>query len=255
MRTDAEGGPGPRASEVGWLPQVHVIAACGGDQFAAGALWVAQSLARAPSPASLSLLDGNIAPTTVGRRADGLEAAIIVLAAPDVGSKERRSYVDRACRIAAATRHPVLCVPEAPSWPPRRCVAAMDFSRAAIGAAMIALDFLSNPGHAAYVFVNALVAPESGPDEASTPRHIRLLFDALPTPARQRPAVTVTQHCLSGPRVPQLVDFAATWGAEILSLGRHGHPPSTRKTDAPMGPTVRGLLELAPCSLVLSGAS
>jgi nucleotide-binding universal stress UspA family protein len=231
-----------------------VIAACGGDPFAAGALWVAQLLAGRSSPTTLSLLDGSVAPTTVGRRADGLEAAIVVLAAPDVGSPERWSHADRACRIVAATRHPVLFVPQTPSWPPRRCVAAMDFSEAAIGAAIAALSFLSSPGQAAHVFVNALAAPEARPDEESMPRHIRLLFDALPTSTRQRPAVAVTQHCLNGPRVPRLVDFATTWGAELLSLGRHGHPPSTGKTDASIGPTVRGLLELTPCSLVVSGA-
>jgi nucleotide-binding universal stress UspA family protein len=250
---DPLAGLGPRASAADGPLKVHVIAVCAGDQFGAGAVHVAQFLARASPSASLSMLDGTVAPAVVGQRADRLAAVIIVLPAPNVGSNERLSYADRACRIAAATRHPVLLVPETPSWPPRRCLAAMDFSQGAIDAAIIALDLLSCPGHAAHVFVNAIVAPESRSDEGSIPRHIRLLFAALPTSARQRPSIAVTQHCLSGPRVPRLVDFAVSWGAELLSVGRQGHPRSTATTDGPIGPTVRGLLESAPCSLVLSG--
>lgn len=244
---------GEAAVSLGSPPALRVIVVSGGDTFAAGALRVATLLAELFPSEPPIMIDGNAAVGAVGRHADGLTGAVVVLPMPEVGSTDRSRYAERACRMAAATRHPVLVVSPSATWPPRRCVAAMDFSRGAISAAIFAVNLVSRPGQAAHVFVDEPIDRGADSDGETIPRHIRLLFDTLPMALRQRTDILVTQHCLRGRRVPRLIDFTLDWGADLLSCGRQGHPSWAARPNEPIGPTVLGLLEAAPCSLVLSG--
>jgi nucleotide-binding universal stress UspA family protein len=81
------------------------------------------------------------------------------------------------------------------------------------------------------------------------------LFDALPSVLAPHPGVTLAPHFLKGPRIPTLIAFAKAYGAELIAIGRQGRSISGRPQLSGLGPTVRGLLEQAPCSLLVSNSA
>ncbi len=225
-----------------------VIAVTIGDAHGSGALRVARALVTRFGSEALNL-PATTFPSAVGRQADSRGRAIVVLPSPDAASGERRTYADRACRVAVSTRHPVLLVPEAAVWPPRRCVAAVDFGQSSIAAAMAAVELLEAPAELVLVFVH------QGDDEAreadSVPRHVRLLLEALTHTFVAPAGVAATSIVLTGARIPALLQFTRRNGADLFSLGRQGRSSSVGIATTPVGPTVRGLLETATCSALI----
>ncbi len=248
----SESSPVADRPEAPVAPGYHaVIGAMDGDAHGPGALRVAQALVSRFRSEAVTL-PSTAVPSAVGRKADGCGHAIVVLPAPDAGSPERPTYTDRACRVAVSTRHPVLLVPDATGWPPRQCVAAMDFGRSSIAAALAALELLEAPAELALVFVH------QGDEEARqadlVPRHVRLLCEALMRTLLAPTGITVTSVILKGAVLPVLLPFARRYGADLLSLGRHGRSSSAGIAATPVGPTVRGLLQGAPCTALISSA-
>ncbi len=248
----SESSPVADRSE-GTVASAHhaVIGVTDGDAYAAGAIRVVQALVSRFGSEAVTL-PSTALPSAVGRQADGRGRAIVVLPAPDAGSGERPTYADRACRVAVSTRHPVLLVPDAAVWPPRQCVAAVDFGRSSIAAAVAAMELLEAPAELALVFVHQ--GDEEAREADSVPRHVRLLCEALTHTFVGPTGVTVTSVVLKGAVLPVLFPFARRYGADLLSLGRHGRSSSAGVAATPVGPTVRGLLEGAPCSALISSA-
>ena len=151
-----------------------VIGVMEGDAYASGALRVAQALVSRFGSEALTL-PSTALPSAVGRQADSRGRAIVVLPGPDADSGERPTYADRACRVAPSTRHPVLPIPESAVWPPRRCLAAVDFGRSSIAAAVAAMELLEAPAELALAFVH--LGHEEDCEAHSVPQHVHLLVE------------------------------------------------------------------------------
>lgn len=191
--------------------------------------------------------------SAIGRTADLRDRATVVCPASDVGGSNRAVYADRACRIAGATRHPVLMVPASSAWPFRRCVAATDFGRPSLAAARLAMELLEAPAKLVLAFVNAPDdSVRSTPD--GVPRHVRLLLDALSHTLGAPAGVEVTSVVLTGRVLPSLLIYACDYSADVLCFGRHGRSTSPGLLSAPLGPTVRGLLEGLGCPALIASA-
>lgn len=227
-----------------------VIRVTTGDRISTGAARAASGIGAKLDYEELVFPD-NSPPSTIGRTADLRDRAAIVLPASDHGTPTRATFADRACRIAIATRHPVLLVPASAPWPVRRCLAATDFGRPSLAAARAALELLEAPADLVLAFVNARDhGGEASPDQA--PRHVRLLLDALPHTLDAPAGVQVGAILLPGQVLPAILAFAGSWSADLLSIGRHGRSTSSGLLAAPVGPTVRGLLEGSPCSVLIA---
>jgi hypothetical protein len=225
------------------------------DPFASAALYVVQWLAEHGKTRETVILDASIPPSAAGRLADGHDAALVVVPAPKAKTPERSAYRDRACKIAMATRHPLLFVPPSAPWPPKRCVLAVDFGRGSIDAALTALILLEPPAVAAPAFVDTGegLAP-SGPDGVP-PHHLRLLFDALPSALGPHENIGFAPHLLKGQRLSALLSFAEAYEADLIAIGRQGRWDSVGQHPAHLGPTAAGLVEHAPCSLLVSSST
>jgi len=231
------------------------VAVTAGDPFAACALRVVERLTSEDRVEETITLEASTSPSSVGRLADSRATALIVVAAADAGQPERVGSTERVCNIAAATRHPILFVPASAPWPPRRAVLAVDFGRASLDAALVALGLLEAPAIAAPAFVDTGEGLAPSGDDGVPPAHLRLLFDALPSVLGAHAGVTLAPHFLKGPRVPTLIAFATAYGAELIAIGRQGRSVSGGLRAVPLGPTVRGLLAQAPCSLLVSSSA
>jgi hypothetical protein len=143
-------------------------------------------------------------------------------------------------------------VPTSAAWAPRRCVAAIDFGRSSITAALAAMELLEAPAEIVLAFVHE--SEDEPPDADVLPRHTRLLLESLPHTLTAPAGVTTTSVVLRGSVLPTLLEFTRRCAADLLSFGRHGRSSSPGVIAAPVGPTVRGLLEGAPCSALISSA-
>jgi Universal stress protein family len=191
--------------------------------------------------------------SAIGRIADSRDRVVIVCPASDVGESSRAAYADRVCRIAAATRHPVLLIPASSVWPFRRCVTATDFGRPSLAAARAVMDLVDAPAELVLAFVNASDdTVRSTPD--GVPRHVRLLLDALSHTLGAPAGVEVASVVLTGRVLPSLLAYARDCSADLLSFGRHGRSTSAGLLGAPLGPTVRGLLEGLGCPALIASA-
>lgn len=229
-----------------------IIAVTLGDPFAATALRVAETLARQDDAGELITLDATESISAIARLADRQAAALVIVPAPNAGATERVGSAGRAARIAAVTSQPVLLIPISAPWPSRRCVLALDFGSASIAAALAAFALLERPAVAAAAFVDTGGGVAPSDSDGVPPPHVRLLFDALPAALGSHPGVAITPHFLKGERVPALIGFATTYGADLLAIGRQGRSASGLPLTGQLGPTVRGLLEQSPCSVLVS---
>lgn len=232
-----------------------IVALTTGDPFGAAAKRVAECLVAQGAAEEAITLNASASPAAVARIADSHSVALILVGAPNAGERERVARAERATGIAAATRHPILLVPASAPWAPKRCVLAMDFGRASISAALLALALLERPAFAAPAFVDTGGGVAPSDRDGVPPAHLRLLFDALPAALGSHAGVTMAPHFLKGARVSTLVAFALTYGAELMAVGRRGRPASAARQSAELGPTVRGLLEHAPCSVLVSSSA
>jgi nucleotide-binding universal stress UspA family protein len=132
---------------------------------------------------------------------------------------------------------------------------AVDFGRASITAALVALALLERPAFAAPAFVDVGAGVVPSDHDGVPPPHLRLLFDALPAALGPHPGITMAPHFLRGQRVPTLVGFAKTYGADLMAIGRQGRMASAMSHTGQPGPTVRGVLEQAPCSVLVSSGA
>jgi hypothetical protein len=192
-------------------------------------------------------------PVAIGRMADLRARGMVVCPASDVGESSRAMYADRACRIAAATRHPVLLVPTSSPWPFRRSVAATDFGRPSLVAARAVIELVEPPAELVLAFVNASdVTVRNTPD--AVPRHVRLLLDALSHTLWTPAGADITSIVLRGRVLPSLLDYAGHYSADLVSFGRHGRSASPGLLSAPSGLTIRGLLAGLACPALIASA-
>ena len=173
----SESSPVADRPEAPVAPGYHaVIGAMDGDAHGPGALRVAQALVSRFRSEAVTL-PSTAVPSAVGRQADSRGRAIVVLPGPNADSGERPTYADRACRVAPSTRHPVLLIPESRSGPHAQCLAAVDFGRSSIAAAVAAMELLEAPAELALAFVH--LGHEEDCEAHSVPQHVHLLVEAL----------------------------------------------------------------------------
>jgi nucleotide-binding universal stress UspA family protein len=120
----------------------------------------------------------------------------------------------------------------------RRAVLAVDFGRASLRAATLALQLLDRPAHA---FV---VCPGS-PD-------VDALVDVSEDSLARDAGVTVERRRIAGEPAAAILDVAVTERADLISLGRHGLLTPTGIIPASLGPAARTVLSAASCSVLVA---
>jgi len=163
----------------------------------------------------------------IARAAEEMRASVIVLdAAPH---RRLRHTVSGRCATHVLRRShiPVLSVSPGFSALPRRAVAAIDFSRASVEAARIAVRLLADNG--TLTLVN--VAPESehfrmaaSPTAESISINVNTALDRLCDEllALAPPGITIRSKVTSGVVITEILSIADQLEAELIAVGTHG---------------------------------
>ena len=194
---------------------------------------------------------------TVGRVADSPASALVIVPAADVGGTERAAQAERLCRIASATLNPILVVPVFGAMATAALCDRHGLRPSQYRCRAVCPDAARAAGHCSAGIRRYRGRPGAHPGKDGVPPpHVRLLFDALPSTVGLRADVALAPHFLKGARVATLIDFTKAFGAELLAIGRQGRVwSSVGQQAARLGATVRGLVELAPCSLLVSSGA
>ena len=145
--------------------------------------------------------------------------------------KRRQTPPDRflggemTLEIIRMTSIAVLAV-EAEHFSPKTVIAATDFSTSSTRAARLAIDLLCEKGKLYLVHVDAATDPELDEYMALERRHVRGDFSSL---FREQlddigvpVGVNVETVTLSGKPAPQILEFAAKVGGDLIACGPHG---------------------------------
>lgn len=162
-----------------------------------------------------------------------VDAALVVVGLQHHGRLARMAQDETAVHVARAARCPVLAVTSGLRAPPRRAVAAVDFSRASVEAARAALALLADGGTLVLAYAPPLPlynaedgehrVHELGVDAAFAwvERELAASPGLTPGVRVERAVLRGSQPCPVG---LLLLDHAAETGADLLAVGsrRHG---------------------------------
>ncbi|MEO8333609.1 MAG: universal stress protein [bacterium] len=194
---------------------------------------------------SITVFAGNPA-FTISRVAIERRAALVVVGLGRHDIAHRIFTDETALQVARIARVPVLAVPASALAAPRHAVVAVDFSDIATRAAQAAIDSVADDGLVDLVHV----MPANDTGSAGADGYERWATQRLVTLAGQLivpPGVTVSQALLRGGAASELLDFANSVGADVISTGTHGRGFVAR---AILGSVTTKLMRGATCSML-----
>lgn len=192
------------------------------------------------------------APDAIADVARRRHASLIIM---DSGRHDRMIRLiagETTLRTIRRAQTPVLAVAGEFDALPRTAIAAMDFSPSSISAARAALGLLANDATLHLVHVWS----RSGSDHPSElerdeayERELPRLFDRVEEVLAAPPGITLHRVTLLGAPVEELLQLAATHGAQLIAAGRRGHGFFERLL---VGSVTTALVRGAKCSVLVT---
>ena len=166
----------------------------------------------------------------IARVADERAAKLIVLGRSQRGAIDRLLGSDTTNQVMGCSSVPVLIVDDELDKP-SIAVAAVDFSKASVRAATIALQILARRGTLYLVHVEEppqVLSDGTTTLSATYSGETFFLFRRLLAQLRIPPEVAVETIVLNGRPVPVIAEFCERVGADLLAAGTHGLPRIAR---------------------------
>lgn len=161
----------------------------------------------------------------IARKAEQLETPLVLLGLGRHRLVDRVLGGDTALRLIRRARVPVLAVAPGLTALPRTVVVAMDFSQASIAAARLAANLAGEPGRIFLVHVIPS-SNASRPDRSWAVLHEARVIQRLARlgkQLREESEASVETRVLRGTPARRIPEFAREIGAELLTVGPHGH--------------------------------
>jgi nucleotide-binding universal stress UspA family protein len=186
-------------------------------------------------------------------------SAIFMVLGADLldGHAENGPARDAAFAIAMRSPIPVWIVPPRVTQLPHRVLLGMDFSRASIRAARLAVGIAGSAAQVDVAHVTPEPVPRRGVDTPgpSVPELV-MLFDALDAALAPLSERVFGRTLLRGEPGPALLECAAARGCDMIAVGSHGR--YQRSPATALGRVARHILSAvadgrAQCSVLLSG--
>ena len=205
------------------------------------------------------LVEYGPAASTIARVAKDAGSTMIVMGIGKHRPVARMFGADTAARLASHAEVPVLAVGARSSTIPRTAVAAIDFGAESIAAARAALKLLDRPAtlHLVHVrptlqFEEMAVQSWRREYEDAATRALEWVRDELRREFRDESGgtsdVRITANLLAGNVGEQLTTFARQIGADLITVGSHGHASVEQLI---IGSVPRQLLRAAECSVLV----
>ena len=163
--------------------------------------------------------------STVAQAAVDREASMVVVGTGRHAMLDRFLYGERALELVRSARSPVLVVPPDAEPTFTRAIVGVDFSRASVRAATVALEMLDAGSHLTLVHVARTAhhpdsqRPGEGEEtEGGSRRSLARLVDALP-----KSSARVDTVILHGDAVGALLEYAEAQDAKLIACGRGRH--------------------------------
>ena len=161
----------------------------------------------------------------IAQKAEQLDAGLILV------GLGRHRFIDRmlggetALRLIRRSRIPVLAVAPGLEALPRTVVVAMNFSQASVASARLAARVVGDGGR---LFLVHVIPPNSAadPDRSWTVLHEARVIQRLARlgkQIREESDASVETRVLRGTPARRVPDFARELGADMITVGPHGH--------------------------------
>jgi nucleotide-binding universal stress UspA family protein len=174
---------------------------------------------------SLDVDTGVPAPRIV-KRAEALNARLILLGMGRHGPMERVLGTETALQVLRLADIPVLAVPHNCTDLPRTAVMGVDFSGFSVRAVKAATMIMMEPwtAHLAYVMSGMEFLPSvSGDWRSEYETDLGSRFDSVIADVEAPAGCTTTQHVLEGEPAHELIGLVGRTEADLIVAGSHGH--------------------------------
>jgi nucleotide-binding universal stress UspA family protein len=192
------------------------------------------------------------APDAITDEARRLRASLIIM---DSGRHDRMTRLiagETTLRTIRRAQTPVLAVAGEFNALPRTAIAAIDFSPSSITAARAALSLLADDATLYLVHVwsrSASDHPSERERDDAYERELPGLFDRVEEVLGAPRGITLRRVTLLGAPVGELLQLAATHGAQLIAAGRRGHGFFQRLL---VGSVTTALVRGARCSVLVT---
>jgi nucleotide-binding universal stress UspA family protein len=198
------------------------------------------------------VIDSGDPAKVIAERATTAHASLIVMGLRKHGGVDRLLRDETTLRVMQRSGIPVLGVTSSLRTLPKRVIAAVDFSRASLRAARLAMTLLADGGTLSLVFVR--------PDKAEMPEDlegrevifvhgVRAAFARLQRELAPPAGVRIETVLLEGPTAEELGHFADRSGADLIAVGSHRRSLLNRVL---LGSVAADLVRRATCSLLVT---
>lgn len=150
---------------------------------------------------------------------------------------ERLLGDESTLHLVRLSKTPVFAVGPSCAVPPRRIVAAMDFTSTSIRAAQLAIELAAPDAEIVVAHIWSPTMP------AWSETSMRRIVDALQTGFCGR----VTSRVIKGHPAIELLALASAWSADAIAIGLHGHAPAER---VGIGAVATHVVRCASCSVI-----
>ncbi len=160
------------------------------------------------------------------KRAEALDAQLILLGLGRHGPMERVLGTETALQVLRLAHAPVLAVPQDISDLPRKAVMGVDFSGFSISAVKASTAIMKEPwtAHLAYVMSGMEFLPAvSGDWRSEYETDLESRFESVIADLEAPAGCTTTHHILEGEPAQELIALAQETEADLLVAGSHGH--------------------------------
>lgn len=183
--------------------------------------------------------------------ARAIDASVIVLGLGHTRPIDRLFGDEIASQVVRRATCPILAVPSDATAPLRRTVVGMDFSRASVRAARVAVSLTTPPG---YVWMAHVKAPLEIPTEVYEgtsviyKQGILAAFKKIEQVLEKVHLLEVSPVVLEGKVAEELLAFAASHRAHLIVTGAHGRTLVERLL---IGSVTTKLLRAAHCAVLV----
>ena len=196
-------------------------------------------------------IGAGLASTEIVRAAERLGSELIVLGLRPHALLDRVFRDETALSVMRYAKAPVLAVTPLLQRAPRRIAVAIDFSRASVTAARVALTLLDDDGVLELVYVEPASEPRSDETEGYATIYaqgVAAAFSRLRQELASRSNVTIETVVLHGAVAPELLSFVERADIDVLAVGSQRHSIARR---AFVGGVTTALTRAAACSLLV----
>jgi nucleotide-binding universal stress UspA family protein len=194
---------------------------------------------------------GRVVPTIV-REAHRTGAGLLVLGLHPHDLISQMAGEETTLRVARTAGLPVLGVTKAPQHLPRRVIAAVDFSPAAVFAGECALRLSDEQAHVQLVHVGPALTQRRKGASLSSGRYdagVGEALERLRAALRHPPGMQIECTILSGDPSERLLELARSSRADLIAIGSHRHAFAGRLV---LGSVVTTLMRAAEVSLLVA---